>query len=49
MGNSKLGFDIRAHWIADEATGEVLVKRVEVKDCVHGVAGPLDDRRVNEW
>lgn len=31
VGHLKLGFDVRAHRIADTATGEVLVKRVEVK------------------
>ena len=31
VGHLKLGFDIRAHKIADEATGEVFVKRIEVK------------------
>ena len=31
VGHLKLGFDIRAHRVLDESTGEVYVKRVEVK------------------
>jgi hypothetical protein len=46
VGHLKLGFDIRAHRIADPATGEVLVKRVEVKGRVRGQAVRLT---TNEW
>jgi len=46
VGHLKLGFDIRAHRIADEATGEVLVKRVEVKGRLRGQPVRLT---VNEW
>ena len=42
----KPGFDIRAHRIADEATGEVLVKRIEVKGRLRGQPVRLT---VNEW
>lgn len=31
VGHLKLGFDIRAHRILDETTGEVVVRRIEVK------------------
>lgn len=46
VGHLKLGFDIRAHKIADEATGEVLVKRVEVKGRLRGQPVRLT---TNEW
>ncbi len=46
VGHLKLGFDIRAHRIADEATGEVLVKRIEVKGRLRGQPVRLT---VNEW
>ncbi len=46
VGHLKLGFDIRAHRIADPATGEVLVKRVEVKGRMRGQAVRLT---TNEW
>ncbi|MCS6804589.1 MAG: helicase-related protein [Blastocatellia bacterium] len=46
VGHLKLGFDIRAHRIADPATGEVLVKRVEVKGRARGQAVRLT---TNEW
>lgn len=36
VGHLKLGFDIRAHRIADEATGELFVKRIEVKGRLRG-------------
>jgi hypothetical protein len=36
VGRLKLGFDNRAHRMADEATGEVFVKRVEVKGHLGG-------------
>jgi SNF2 family DNA or RNA helicase len=46
VGHLKLGFDIRAHRIADEATGEVYVKRVEVKGRLRGQPVRLT---INEW
>jgi hypothetical protein len=46
VGHLKLGFDIRAHRIADEATGEVDVKRIEVKGRRRGQAVRLT---TNEW
>lgn len=46
VGHLKLGFDIRAHKIADEATGEVLVKRIEVKGRLRGQPVRLT---TNEW
>ena len=46
VGHLKLGFDIRAHRIVDEATGEVLVKRIEVKGRLRGQPVRLT---VNEW
>jgi len=46
VGHLKLGFDVRAHRIADEATGDVLVKRVEVKGRVRGQPVRLT---TNEW
>jgi superfamily II DNA or RNA helicase len=46
VGHLKLGFDIRAHKIADEATGEVFVKRVEVKGRLRGQPIRLT---TNEW
>lgn len=46
VGHLKLGFDIRAHRIADEATGEVYVKRIEVKGRRRGQAVRLT---TNEW
>lgn len=46
VGHLKLGFDIRAHRIADEATGEVFVKRIEVKGRLRGQPVRLT---VNEW
>ena len=46
VGHQKLGFDIRAHRIADEATGAVLVKRVEVKGRQRGQPVRLT---ANEW
>jgi hypothetical protein len=41
-----LGCDIRAHKIADEGTGEVFVKRVEVKGRLRGQPIRLT---TNEW
>jgi len=46
VGHLKLGFDIRAHKITDEATGEVFVKRVEVKGRLRGQPVRLT---TNEW
>lgn len=46
VGHLKLGFDIRAHKIADEATGEVFVKRIEVKGRLRGQPVRLT---TNEW
>ena len=46
VGHLKLGFDVRAHRIADPATGEVLVKRIEVKGRMRGQAVRLT---TNEW
>jgi superfamily II DNA or RNA helicase len=46
VGHLKLGFDIRAHRIADEATGDISVKRVEVKGRVRGQSVRLT---TNEW
>jgi hypothetical protein len=45
-GHLKLGFDIRAHRIADVATGEVCVKRIEVKGRLRGQPVRLT---TNEW
>ena len=46
VGHLKLGFDIRAHKIADEATGRVFVKRIEVKGRLRGQPVRLT---TNEW
>jgi len=46
VGHLKLGFDIRAHRIADEATGEVFVKRIEVKGRLRGQPVRFT---TNEW
>jgi len=46
VGHLKLGFDIRAHKIVDEATGEVFVKRIEVKGRLRGQPIRLT---TNEW
>jgi len=46
VGGLKLGFDIRAHKIADEATGEIFVKRIEVKGRLRGQPVRLT---TNEW
>jgi len=46
VGHLKLGFDVRAHKIADEATGEILVKRIEVKGRLRGQPVRLT---TNEW
>jgi len=46
VGHLKLGFDIRAHRISDAATGEVFVKRIEVKGRMRGQPVRLT---TNEW
>jgi SNF2 family DNA or RNA helicase len=46
VGHLKLGFDVRAHRIADEATGEMVVKRIEVKGRARGQPVRLT---TNEW
>ncbi len=46
VGAQKIGFDLRAHRIRDEATGEVEVKRVEVKGRLRGLPVRLT---TNEW
>ena len=46
VGHLKLGFDVRAHRVADEATGDVFVKRVEVKGRMRGQPVRLT---TNEW
>lgn len=46
VGHLKLGFDIRAHRIADVATGEIFVKRIEVKGRLRGQPIRLT---TNEW
>jgi len=46
VGHLKYGFDIRAHKIRDEATGELEVKRIEVKGRGRGQAIRLT---TNEW
>ncbi len=46
VGHLKLGFDIRAHRVTDDATGEVLVKRIEVKGRKRGQPVRLT---TNEW
>ncbi|GAB4257006.1 MAG: hypothetical protein Kow00129_17240 [Thermoleophilia bacterium] len=38
VGSPKLGCDVRAHGVADEATGDVVLKRVEVKGRMRGQA-----------
>jgi hypothetical protein len=46
VGHLKLGFDIRAHRITDASTGEIQVKRIEVKGRMRGQAIRLT---TNEW
>jgi len=46
VGHLKLGFDIRAHKIADNASGEIFVKRIEVKGRLRGQPVRLT---TNEW
>lgn len=46
VGHLKLGFDIRAHKIADATTGEIHVRRIEVKGRQKGQPVRLT---TNEW
>jgi SNF2 family DNA or RNA helicase len=46
VGHMKIGFDVRAHRVRDAATGDVEVKRIEVKGRVRGQAVRLT---TNEW
>jgi SNF2 family DNA or RNA helicase len=46
VGGQRIGFDIRAHRVRDPATGELDVKRVEVKGRARGQAIRLT---TNEW
>ena len=46
VGHLKLGFGIRAHHVIDEITGEVHVKRFEVKSRARGQPVRLT---TNEW
>ncbi|MBI4639225.1 MAG: DUF3883 domain-containing protein, partial [Candidatus Tectomicrobia bacterium] len=46
VGHLKIGFDIRAHRVRDEATGEVEVRRIEVKGRIRSQAIRLT---TNEW
>jgi hypothetical protein len=46
VGAQKIGFDLRAHRVRDTMTGEIEVKRVEVKGRVRGQPVRLT---VNEW
>jgi len=46
VGHLKYGFDIRAHRVCDEATGEIDVRRIEVKGRMRGQPIRLT---TNEW
>jgi len=46
VGHMKLGFDIRAHRVIDEKTGDLEVRRIEVKGRARGQPVRLT---VNEW
>jgi len=46
VGHLKLGFDIRAHRVVDDSTGDVYVKRIEVKGRMRGQPVRLT---TNEW
>src|SRR5439155_25712825 len=46
VGSQKIGFDIRAHRVIDEHTGQIEVRRVEVKGYTRG--NPIQ-LTVNEW
>jgi hypothetical protein len=46
VGSQKIGFDIRAHRVIDEHTGQIEVRRIEVKGYSRG--NPIQ-LTVNEW
>jgi superfamily II DNA or RNA helicase len=46
VGSQKIGFDIRAHRVIDEHTGQIEVRRIEVKGYAMGTPIQLT---VNEW
>ncbi len=46
VGSQKIGFDIRAHRVIDEHTGQIEVRRIEVKGYARGTSIQLT---VNEW
>ncbi len=46
VGHLKIGFDIRAHRVRDAATGEIEVRRIEVKGRMRGLPVRLT---TNEW
>lgn len=46
VGSQKIGFDIRAHRVIDEHTGQIEVRRIEVKGYAKGTPIQLT---VNEW
>jgi hypothetical protein len=46
VGSQKIGFDIRAHRVIDEHTGQIEVRRIEVKGYTRGTPIQLT---VNEW
>jgi hypothetical protein len=46
VGSQKIGFDIRAHRVIDEQTGQIEVRRIEVKGYTRGSPIQLT---VNEW
>jgi SNF2 family DNA or RNA helicase len=46
VGSQKIGFDIRAHRVIDEHTGQIEVRRIEVKGYAKGTSIQLT---VNEW
>jgi hypothetical protein len=46
VGHLKLGFDIRAHRVADPATGQIEVRRIEVKGYTRGCNIQMT---TNEW
>jgi hypothetical protein len=46
VGHQKIGFDVRSHRLRDPASGEIEVKRIEVKGRVRGQPVRLT---TNEW
>jgi superfamily II DNA or RNA helicase len=46
VGHMKIGFDVRSHRLRDTATGEIEVKRIEVKGRIRGQPVRLT---TNEW